>query len=52
VLVYLGNGDGTFGAPSPVSLPNPGKTQWDGLHLGDWNGDGKPDLIVLGRDLR
>ena len=40
ILVFIGNGDGTF--QSPVSLPTPG----DCLAVGDVNGDGKVDLIA------
>jgi len=43
VLVYLGNGDGTFAAP--VNYPSPGTGQ---LFVGDFNGDGKADVLANG----
>src|SRR5579872_2068964 len=49
VTIFLGNGDGTFGAgqtfpatpPNQQLIPDP-----VGLGVGDLNGDGFPDLIV------
>jgi hypothetical protein len=41
IYVYLGNGDGTFGSPV-VSAPN---TPYGLSVIGDFNGDGKLDLI-------
>jgi FG-GAP-like repeat/Dockerin type I domain len=41
VSVLLGNGDGTFQAPLNSTVPGGGI---DGLAVGDFNGDGKPDL--------
>lgn len=41
--VYLGNGDGTFQAGASYSLPS---VPWN-YAVGDINGDGKPDVIVL-----
>ena len=43
VDVYLNRGDGTFGAP--LVVPNVG-TDPRGLAAGDFNGDGKLDLVV------
>lgn len=43
VLVYLGNGDGTFATPSKVSLPGNYN-----VAIGDVNGDRIPDLISDG----
>ena len=42
VLIFLGNGNGTFLAPSvlPASQPN------SNVIVGDFNGDGKRDLIL------
>lgn len=46
VEVFLGNGDGTFQAPSSITLP--GIT--NGLVVADLNGDGWPDVAVTGRN--
>jgi hypothetical protein len=43
VSVYLGNGDGTFGAP----VGSPGGMNPNGLAVGDFNLDSIPDLVVL-----
>jgi hypothetical protein len=47
VVVFLGNGDGTFRAPeaygNSTMLPGGGT-----LLAGDLNGDGKPDLVATG----
>ena len=45
-VVWLGNGDGTFGGPSFVSL---GHTT-EHLAVGDFNRDGRPDLLFAYRD--
>ena len=42
--VFVGNGDGTFAVPSLVSGPNLGGPVATGV--GDFNGDGKSDLVV------
>ena len=45
VDVFLGNGDGTFVAPTvAVAITSPGYT--GAIAAGDVNNDGKPDLIV------
>jgi hypothetical protein len=49
VSVGLGNGDGTFQAPAGYSIPNSVSNATD-LAAGDVNGDGIPDLIILGSD--
>ncbi|HEY1659990.1 MAG TPA: FG-GAP-like repeat-containing protein [Candidatus Sulfotelmatobacter sp.] len=42
VSVYLGNGDGTFGAPT--NYPSGGENTY--IAVGDFNNDKKPDLAV------
>jgi len=43
--VFLGNGDGTFQTPINLPLgPNCGPTE---VMVGDFNGDGNPDLVTL-----
>ena len=42
VCIYLGNGDGTFGSPSPYTVGiGPGA-----VGIRDFNGDGEPDVAV------
>jgi hypothetical protein len=41
--ILLGNGDGTFQAPVTYAVP-----QAPYLALGDFNGDGKPDIAIAG----
>src|SRR5262249_53336940 len=43
VSVLLGNGDGTFAAPVGV---NPGATSVASIVVGDFTGDGKPDIVT------
>jgi hypothetical protein len=45
VSVLLGNGDGTFQAQAPPSPFGSGASP-DSIAVGDFNGDGKPDLAV------
>jgi hypothetical protein len=40
--VYLGNGDGTFGSPIPFMVGY----QANEILLGDFNGDGKVDVVI------
>jgi len=45
ISILLGNGDGTF--QPPVQYPT---TEWPGfVATGDFNNDGKPDLIIVNR---
>ena len=44
VTILLGNGDGTFKAPGPNTLPNHG---FGLVAAGDFNGDGIPDLVAV-----
>ncbi len=44
VTVYLNGGNGTL--VSPQTLPAPAATLPQGIAIGDWNGDGKPDVAV------
>ena len=45
VSVLLGNGDGSFKARTTTTLPSPSGTP-QALALGDFNGDGIPDIAV------
>ena len=47
VVVMKGNGDGTFQQPTMAS-PNNGSAY--SMAAADWNGDGRPDLIVANVD--
>jgi hypothetical protein len=46
VSVVLGSGDGTFGAPLELGQFNTTGVIRGGLGTGDFNGDGRPDLVV------
>jgi hypothetical protein len=46
VVVLLGNGDGTFGAPAYFGSSNTLRPEAQAAVIGDFNGDGKPDLAV------
>jgi Bacterial Ig-like domain (group 3)/FG-GAP-like repeat len=50
VEVLLNNGDGTFGSFTPLTVPNPpnnsGTYEYYETGSGDFNGDGKQDLVL------
>ena len=48
ILWFPGKGDGTFGAPNKVDTGLP--TSSNDMQVGDFNGDGYPDLLILGTD--
>ena len=57
-FVSLSNGDGTFQAPVPYVVPQIAPTNSyditltaDSIHIGDFNGDGKADLIFNFTDI-
>jgi Bacterial Ig-like domain (group 3)/FG-GAP-like repeat len=57
-FVSLSNGDGTFRAPIPYAIPQIAPSSGfditltaDSVHIGDFNHDGKPDLIFNFTDL-
>jgi uncharacterized protein YjdB len=46
VLVNLGNGNGTFQSAASFAIPSTGQA----IASGDFNGDGKPDIVILSSD--
>ena len=48
--ILLGNGNGLFQLPQTTPLVGPGKAVDGMLVVGDFNGDGKPDLAATSRD--
>jgi hypothetical protein len=47
LTIYLGHGDGTFTAQSPINFNTSSGGHWvQGLWVGDFNGDGKLDLLA------
>jgi len=48
VNVLLGNGDGTFQSPLASVTANPNYNYGESLAAGDFNGDGKLDLVTIG----
>lgn len=49
IAILLGNGDGTFGAPIMASIPS-SFADITQMVVGDFNGDGVPDLAVIDND--
>ncbi len=47
MFVFLEKGDGTFQVP--INTPTPNINGTGGAFSGDFNGDGKPDLMILGQ---
>jgi sugar lactone lactonase YvrE len=52
VNTYLGNGDGTFNVAPASTVTNPNESGGDGIPgamvAGDFNGDGRTDLAIVG----
>lgn len=47
VTIYLGHGDGTFAAQTPITFTTNSAGHWvAGLWVGDVNGDGKLDVLL------
>ncbi|MGA2344841.1 MAG: FG-GAP-like repeat-containing protein, partial [Candidatus Sulfotelmatobacter sp.] len=47
ITIYLGHGDGTFTAQPPINFSTNSAGHWiQGLWVGDFNGDGKTDLLA------
>jgi len=44
VAIFVGNGDGTFTSPTP--LPAATSNSISSIHVGDFNADGIPDVVV------
>ena len=49
IAIVLGKGDGTFAAPTITSV-SPSNGDLTQMLVGDFNGDGLPDLAVIDRD--
>jgi hypothetical protein len=48
ITILLGNGDATFGTPISIPLQKSYPNGFESLGLGDFNGDGKLDLVLGG----
>jgi hypothetical protein len=47
ITIYLGHGDGTFSAQAPITFSTNSGGHWiQGLWVGDFNGDGKLDILA------
>jgi hypothetical protein len=47
LTIYLGHGDGTFAAQPPINFNTNSAGHWiQGLWVGDFNGDGKLDILA------
>ena len=47
ISALFGNGDGTFQTPVRFGTSGPSTSYWNKMSIGDFNGDGRPDLAVV-----
>jgi metallo-beta-lactamase class B len=50
--IYFRNEDGTFPAQPSLQLPAPEPDDWTFLAVGDFNADGRPDVVLLAYGMR